>query len=345
MYDVTATLLGLPDPFSTTQALDAGLTQNVMERLVRNGNITRVRRGLFRKSPAPDPEVDRWARIRGDHLARTRVAILAHPDHAASHLTAAALYAWPVRLHPATLVNLTAVFVQPRSRRIADRFLHHSDSITNNVVQVQGLPVLDAARTVADCLRSMRAPSAVAIADAALREGSTTRQHVEEILAAQRHWRGRPGAIRALPFVDPRRESWLESYSFMALAERDIEPPIPQVEVFDASYNFVGRVDGMWIQDATVAEADGLTKYLIPGCDDTAPSGRSAAERVVAERKRERLLLDVGLEVVRWDTQEMLHEVDRVAGRVRSARGRGDIRRFRGHLRVDGTWLNLPNTA
>ncbi len=341
MFDALPVLLTLPDPFTTEQAIAAGLTQHVVERLVRNGDVLRVRRGLFRRPPTSDVAGERWMQIRRDHLTRARLALLAHPNHALSHRTAAVAFGWPVSLHPDALVHLTALTVEPRSRRIADRYLHHSDSIVNDVEMVDGLRVLTRDRTVADCLRSMRAASAVAIADAALRERSTTRLHVERVLAAQRRWLGRPAAKRSLRLLDPRRETWLESYSFVTLFELGIELPFPQVEVFDASYRFVGRVDGLWIADATVAEADGLGKYLLPGANSDQLSGRSAAEWVVAERRRERGLIDLGLQVVRWDTDEIRHDKDTVARRVRATRRIGDISRFRGHLRLDGAWLDL----
>jgi len=199
MFDALPVLLTLPDPFTTEQAIAAGLTQHVVERLVRNGDVLRVRRGLFRRPPTSDVVGERWMQIRRDHLTRARLALLAHPNHALSHRTAAVAFGWPVSLHPDALVHLTALTVEPRSRRIADRYLHHSDSIVNDVEMVDGLRVLTRDRTVADCLRTMRAASAVAIADAAVREGPTTTLQVERVLAAQRHWLGADGeAISAL---------------------------------------------------------------------------------------------------------------------------------------------------
>lgn len=342
MYDVTPALATLPDSFNTRQARAAGLTQPVLERLVRAQKITRVRRGLFRQTAVVDATAKRWQQVLDDHLARLGLALLAHPHHAASHLSAAALYGWPVRLNPASVVHLTVLDVEPRSRRVADRYLHHSDSITNDIERVRGLAVLRRERTVADCLRTMRPASAVAIADGALREGEVAAADVEQIIHRQRHWVGRPKARRALQLVDPARESWLESYSFVTLSEWGVELPLPQVEVFDATYRFVGRVDGLWLRHGTVAEADGAGKYLSGGSVDELPTSLSAARRVVAERKRERSLLDLGLQVVRWDTDEILKAPQSVVRRVAEARQSGDLGRFRGRLRHHGVWLDGP---
>ncbi len=348
MYDAAPALSGLPDPFGTADAQAAGLTQPVLERLVRNGAVVRVQRGLFRRPPKPVTAGygdELWLEIRRDHLTRARVALAAHPHHALSHQTAAVLYGWPIGLHPAGLVHLTALAVQPRSRRVADRYLHHSDSIVNDFHVVDDLAVLTAARTVADCLRTMPAPASVATADAAVREGATTQVEVAYMLDSQRRWCGRPRAMQALRLLDSRRETWLESYSFVRLAGCGVEPPVPQVEVFDEEGRFVARVDGMWIADGTCAEADGAGKYLLADEDGTESTGQSAARRVVAERRRERALLDLGLEVVRWDTWEMRHRADAVASRVNAARSRGRLSRFRGHLRVDGRRVDLSEHA
>ncbi len=336
MYDATPVLLTLPDPFTAAQAVTAGLTHDVLERLARNGDVIRVRRGLFRRIHEADIDEEHWERARREHLVRARVALLAHPLHALSHQTGAVARGWPVRLHPHALVHLTAIMVEPRSRRVADRVLHHSDSVINDVELFDDMPTLTAPRTVADCLRAMRPPVGVAVADAAVRDNSTTRAEVEGLLDLQQRWVGRPRALAAIPLIDPRRETWLESYSFVTLHGLGIDLPVPQVEVFDAGFRFVARVDGMWLANATVAEADGFAKYLIADPATTGPTGSSVARRFVSERKRERQLLDLGLQMVRWDTPDITQRESEVARRVRAARAAGDIRRFRGHLRVCG---------
>lgn len=347
MYDAGPALLGLPDSFTTAQALAAGLPQRVVERLVRNGELRRLRPGLFlRAQPAVGSEGDeRWEQILRSHLAQAKVALLAHPHHALSHRTGAAARGWPITLHPDEPVHLTTIHVEPRSRRVGDRFPHHSDSILNDVELVEGMPALAAARTVADCLRTMRRPSGVAVADGAIRAGATTLDDVRTMLDSQRGWLGRPQACSARALIDPRRESWLESYSFVTLCELGVELPVPQVEVFDERRRFVARADGMWISDGTVAEVDGAGKYLRGADDEGRSAGRSAAERVVDERKRERRLLDLGLQVVRWDNHDIRHLAADVVRRVGETRAEGDIRRFRGHLRVGGIWLDLTEHA
>lgn len=339
MYDVTAALGALPDVFTAQTAMAAGISHHVLRRLVRHKTIIRFQPGVYGQPCADEPEAERWARIQGEHVARARAALLAHPDHALSHRSGAVVFGWPVSVHPDEPVHLTALHVEPRSRRVDGKVLHHSDSIINDVVEVDGLRVLTPDRTLADCLRTMTSANGVAVADGALREGATDLLAVERSLAGMRRWRGRPKAKASLGLVDPRRETWFESFSFVGLHCLGIDLPTPQVEVFNESGRLVGRVDGMWISEGTVAEADGQGKYLLGTPDGGGASGKDAARRVVAEKCREDDLRDLGLEVVRWGPHDIRRSLDGVARRVDAARARGDIRRFRGRLRVDGQWI------
>ncbi|HET7305587.1 MAG TPA: type IV toxin-antitoxin system AbiEi family antitoxin domain-containing protein [Segeticoccus sp.] len=339
MTDLFATLAELPDPFATSEAAAAGVNAWALRQLVRHGAVLRLQRGVYRLRTAP-PEEQRWERIRRLHLERARQALRAHRGHALSHETAATARGWWTSLHPDGDVHLTALRVQPRTRRVNGLWLHHSDSVTNDVEEVDGMPCLTAARTVADCLRTLRASNAVAVADSALRHRATTRREVDAALRSQRRWVGRPRAAEALELVDPRRETWLESTSFVTLAEAGIELPTPQVEVFDEHLQLVGRVDGMWIADGTVGEADGDGKYLRPDAD-SGPDPEVTSRAILAERRRERAVERTGLVMVRWTRQEIRRDGFGVAARVRAGRARGDLRRFRGRLRVDGEWLDL----
>lgn len=341
MYDVSPALAVLPASFTTLEAVTAGISRRVLSRLTRRGQLIRAHRGVYQRKPIGQVAAERWQLLEVEHLERSRAALLAHPGHALSHQSAALAMGLPVLLHPAMPVHLTALTVQPRSRRVEGMVLHHSDSIINDAVDVDGLLMLTPDRTVADCLRTMSPANSVAIADQAVRSGATTLRDVSVLIEAQRRWRGRPRAAAALSLVDPRRETWLESYSFVTLQEFGVELPTPQVEVFDESGRFVGRVDAMWVPDGVVGEADGKGKYLMGLTDDDGPSGRAAALRVVEEKVREDALRGLGLEFVRWDTEQIRHRPLDVARNVAAARRRGDLGRFTGRLRQGDRWLDL----
>lgn len=341
MYDASSDLTTLPSFFTTSEAVVAGISRRVLSRLVLRGQLTHAQRSVYQQSASAQGVPEGWQILESEHLARSRAALLAHPGHALSHQSAALAIGLPVPLYPDMPVHLTALTVQPRSRRMADKVLHHSDSIINEVIEVGGLRVLTPERTVADCLRTMGPANGVAVADQAVRSCATTLRDVRRVIDSQRRWRGRPRAVAAAGLVDPRRETWLESFSFVTLNTLGIELPTPQVEVFDEWGRFVARVDGLWISDGVVGEADGRGKYLMGLAEDDGASGRAAALRVVEEKNREDSLRGLGLEVVRWDTSQIRHQPLEVARRIELARNRGDLGRFTGRLREGDRWLDL----
>ncbi len=341
MEDDAATKLStLESPFSTRDAVEAGITAYVLRMLTAAGKVRRLQRGWY-EHPADVPDEQNWERVHRRHLEQAELALKAHPRHALSHQTAALAYGWPVSIHPRTPVHLTALDVQPRSRRESGRCLHHSDSVVNGAGVVNGMRVLEPPRTAADCLRGMSVPHGIAVVDGAVRMGATTLQQVSTVLESQCRWRGRPKALEALALVNPRRETWLESFSFVTLHGLGVELPTPQVEVCDSAGRLLGRVDGMWIRRGVFAEADGKGKYLLGSDDAYDPDPESAALRAVAEQKREGNILRLGLECVRWGTDEVRHDPREVAHRVTETFRFGDLSRFRGRLRVDGQWLDL----
>src|SRR5665811_1242444 len=118
-------------------------------------------------------------------------------------------------------------------------------------------------------------------------------------------------------------------------------PPEPQVTVYDLHGRFLGRVDGLWLDEGVVAEADGSGKYL-GEFDPDGASGEAAARVVLAEKLREDRIRDCGLEFVRWDVEDMARDPQAVAERVERARERGDFGRFNGHLRPSPLPLVAP---
>jgi hypothetical protein len=180
-------------------------------------------------------------------------------------------------------------------------------------------------------------PDAVAIADAAVRRGLTDLARIDEVLRWQEGWPYLDRGRAALALVDPRRETWLESFSLATLASLGVPMPLAQVAIHTARGRFIGRVDAFWPDCATVGEADGRAKYAIADPTfrrDGGDPGELARRAVLLEKEREDRLRDAGLEVVRWSTADMLRDPSAVAERVRRALRRGDPGRFSGRARV-----------
>ncbi len=293
--------------------------------LVRRGEIERLRPGVYAvRRPEPLRADQRAAR----HIVCARAALSHHASgFVASHLTAAALHGLPLPLGPTGLVHLTAVEATQRSRDAPGVKVHHSDSALADVALVEGLAVTTVARTVADSLRCWGPRVSVPIADAALHCGLVEAKEIEEELDRQQRWRGRPRALRALRLVDGRRESWLESYAFVRFDEWGVALPEPQVWVEDVVGHALGRVDGAWLDDATVLELDGTAKY-------GEPDGPDVPRPWLAEKARYDEMGNLGLERVRFGLSDLLGRPEAVCRTIRLRRSVGSRGRFTGAFRL-----------
>ncbi len=323
----TAPAVHLSQVFSRADALALGLTDLGLAGLVRRGELTRLRRGLYARSGPDDPE-SRAA----EHVAEARAGLRRRSaGHAISHLSAAAVFGLPLPLGPAGFVHLTVVAGTPRSRRSPRTIVHHCDSGPTPTTCVDGLEVTTVARTAADCLRLWGARVSVPIVDAALRAGLVTPDEILTELDGQRRWRGRPRAFQTLPLVDGRRESWLESYAFTLLSEWGLETPTPQLVVLNSRGRFLGRVDGGWLGEATVLELDGRGKYA-----------DRPDEAWAVEKNRYDAMGNLGLERVRFGLDDLLRRPQEVRTDIRDRRASGSAARFSGRFVVpDPTGLTF----
>ena len=127
-------------------------------------------------------------------------------------------------------------------------------------------------------------------------EACSTPEELEEQLTDNGTGAVDRGALRSLRIVDGRRESWLESYAFVTFDEWGLTLPEPQIWVETQNGDALGRVDGAWIEDATVLELDGAGKYLIDRDGDVDPWARWRVEK-----SRYDAMGNLGLERVRLD--------------------------------------------
>ncbi|HEY6743249.1 MAG TPA: hypothetical protein VI110_12895 [Lapillicoccus sp.] len=159
-----------------------------------------------------------------------------------------------------------------------------------------------------------------------------TREELLAEMAMQCHWPGRTRADAAAPLVDGRRETWLESYAFVRLAEWEVPLPEPQVQVLDEADHFVARTDGAWVEDATVLELDGKAKYELPR--DGVVDPRAAWE---AEKARYDRIGNLGVERVRFGLTDLLRHETRVRRAITMRRRCGSLTRFSGSFHIPGT--------
>lgn len=345
----------LPVAFNRRQALDAGYSRGQVARRLSSGAWQALRWGAYCHASAltdADPNVR--------HRLLTLAALVAHDDAtspgtrralapgpgrpstvstltAVSHTSAACLYGWPRPLEGWGEPHLTAPRSDGRSSRRAGLVIHTAALDEDDVVVRRGVTITSAARTVADVLQLLPAAEGIAMADHALRVGDSDHADVRSALVKQS---GRPRvrqARRAFALTDPRRESWLESWSFITLLGHGVPLPVPQAKVLDEHDRFVARVDAYWPAHGTVGEADGSIKYDLRGpfvaADAISPDDVLAwgQRRLDQQRVRHERLLDLGLSVVRWCARDVIQDAPAVAERLQ-ARFRSGGRALHGRI-------------
>jgi len=298
-------------------------------------------------------------------------ASASHSPVVASHLSAAVAYGWVLPLAGAGPVTLTEGNLDAPTRRVHVRGRGRGRGREQDLtVQVASLPDSDVstcitdiagtrcevrttsrARTVADNVRHLPNADGVALADAALRDARVSYEQIAAVLDRQAGWPYAERGRRALPLVDPRRESWLESFSFVTLHQMGLPMPEPQVSLFDSRGRFVGRVDGWLEREALALEPDGRAKYFLDEQPRSADIDRAtddllelARRRMIKEKERRDRIVDLGSELVRWGTREIVRSPREVYAQIAVARRRGDAERFTGRTVYlpAPAWL-LPN--
>jgi hypothetical protein len=307
----------LPAVFTRADAGRVGLTRNQVTQRLGNGRWHRLVKGGFCSS-------SRWQNASPEerHLLLARAVLLTRTTPAEqvfSHVTAAVLHGLPISAETLATVWMTAVPGHGHNTRYGPLRREVAELRPEHLVTARGLRTTNLARTTADCLRHLPVHESVPLTDAALRR-DLTREELLHVLGGQSRWPYAAAAMQALDFVDPRRETVLESRSGIVMQVHEVPRPVPQAEIYDLDGDFVGRVDFWWPQYGVVGEADGAAKYR--DGDPVAVFRR--------EKDRQARLEALGLIVVRWDWRHLFGDPPELVTRVVRALDDGDPQRFRG---------------
>lgn len=240
--------LDVPDalrgrPFTRADAAACGLTR----RMLQGRRFRRVARDVYVSAEQPL-----------DHGLLCRAACRADPDAVLSHPSAVLAYGLPlgVREPEPWLPHLTTpVGRPPVDRRGA---ICHVELIPAWQVTPTPLgPATSPARTFIDRAAELRLEDLVALGDAMLRQRVVT---VEE-LTALLHWgvgrRGIVRARRAVPLLDGRAESSMESWTRVILALAGLPPPEVGADIHDEYGTWLAKADLVWRQAKLIVEYDG----------------------------------------------------------------------------------------
>jgi hypothetical protein len=290
-------------------AVVRGWTDDELGRLVRAGELARLRRGAYVNGVLP---LDIAARHR--LLVHATLAGLRRPA-VVSHQSAAVLLGLPLWDVALDRVHVTR---RPPAWNDASRVLvcHVARLRDDEIVEQDGVLLTGPVRTALDLARSLPYEAAVVVLDAILNRGLLSHETLRARLLDLAGAPGSRSAARAVRFADGRSESVGESRSRVILDRWGLAPSALQFEVRTRTGGLAGRTDFAWEAERVVGEFDGRVKYgrlLRPG--------QEAGDAVFEEKRREDLIRDEGWGMVRWVWAD-LQVPHRFAARVRRALGR-----------------------
>lgn len=272
-----------------TQALDLGLSPLAIRHAVDSGEWVRVHRGVYADGAV-------WAGLddyRGRPLLRAIAAVLVmRRQSVLSHDSAAHALGLDI-LTPAqpfvhvTRPGFTGAWTKGGVKHHLARF--HPDQ----VVDVDGLPVLDLARTAVDIGRERGYLDGLVAVDSAMRQG-VTRGELEKALEIMASWPNITQARAAVAAGDPGAQTVIETLGRDLVDEMGIGKP-------DTQFPVVISIGIVWC-DIRVGnhmfETDGVLKLLTPAQGGVATK---PVDQVLREqRKRETLICREGLGMTRW---------------------------------------------
>jgi hypothetical protein len=272
-----------------TRSLRAqGFDSHEITRMRRRGELVTLRRGAYGRDRPDDLTAEQAHR----DLIMATIPQLSN-GAAISHASAAVLHGLPTWTSSLDRVHVT----RDRSGGGRRRSVVHVNGAplrSQDLAEIDAVPVTSLARTVLDLARSLPMDQAVAAGDRALAIGLDAGE-LQRGLQAMEFWPGVRRARRTVEFLDGRSESPGESVSRVKFAEEGVPRPDLQHEILGPDGRIVARVDFLWDEQKTVGEFDGKVKYgrlLKPG--------QSSDTVVFEEKVREDALRDLGWQVVRW---------------------------------------------
>jgi len=179
--------------------------------------------------------------------------------------------------------------------------VQHVGAAVSSTAAIDGVVVTGLARTLIDLARTESATNAVVALDVGLagirlgnRSYAVERQELVDELAGVGSGRGVRSARFAVDFADAKSGSPGETLSRLSMTRAALAPPVLQQEFVDEHGSMFA--DFWWPDVGVIGEFDGVGKYLREAWMD----GRSAAEVVIDEKRREDRLRRQVSSVVRW---------------------------------------------
>jgi hypothetical protein len=286
-------MLELPPLVTIAEFLRSGESPASVQRSARDGDLFRMRRGVYLPMPA-------WNALDAASRHRMRIAAsqaTAHSPLVFSHESAALLSglpiigAWPDR------AQVTALPERGRRTRYELQW-HDAQLAESDIREANGFRVTGPLRTLVDLLASRSFVSGVVTLDHALQNVEqywVTKQALRAVVADLRPFRNVRKVDAVVNFATGLAESVLESLSLVCFGEWGYPPPQQQREYrgLNGKQYFA---DFYWKEFDVIGEADGTAKYT----DPEFLRGRTVERAVLDEKEREDELRAQCSGFVRW---------------------------------------------
>lgn len=242
--------------FTLPQFLACGFARSTISRRASSGVYDRLYPGVYGVAGSQDS----W------HRQVVAAVLSVRGIAAVSHQSAA--YLWGMTSRCPSTIEVTSRRYR-RVRRGAFTVHESKDIVTSDVVQVDGIPVTSAVRTVVDLGASAPLWMVERCLDSGLRQDLFTAWQVRCFIArVAKPGRNGVGTIR--PLVEERLEwasitdSDLEDLLRSVIKSTGCPMPEPQHKLFRADGSFIGRYDFAYPQKMSILEADSLGWHMDP---------------------------------------------------------------------------------
>lgn len=284
--------------FTSAEAVAADISRNAIATRVRNGDVERVGRGIYRfTSSERTPE------------QKLLAAILAcGPDAVASHLTAAAVWG----LGDLQLAEPFHILVPDRRKRdVAGVMLHSSATIDRLDVTVRGvIPITTPWRTTPDACALLPEYAAEDLTIEVLRRRMASHAQLQAVVDRMGNAPGTGAVRQALRSFDPielaKLMSWLEATFLRELRRRGLPMPKVNRRIWSQDGHLIGKVDFTWEWANLVVEVDGLRWHSLP-----------SQKRYDDDRQNAIVL--TGTRILRFGAQKIQNDLDDVMATVARA--------------------------
>lgn len=146
--------VGQEGQFTTQQAAEAGYSPQLLLKYLKNGRVTRVRRGVYRIVHFPA----------GDHEDLATIWLWSEKASVFSHETALKLHNLSDVLPRKINLTLPMNWIKRRLRVPKGVVVHHGDVPAKDRVEVGPVPVTNVKRTFLDCIDAQVSPELVDVA-------------------------------------------------------------------------------------------------------------------------------------------------------------------------------------